>query len=183
MDNINKHIGQNVKNLRKQLDLSLADLSKKSGISKSMLSSIENGVKSPTISTLWKICDNLNIPLSKLTYVSKPRVITATKDQQSILQKDESLLFTSLFEFDSNRKFEIHRQELGPGFCHKSNGHTAQVTEYVFVAEGTLTLDINQTVYTLYQGEAIQFLATVAHSYKNESTEILKLFTLLYYED
>lgn len=43
---------------------------------------------------------------------------------------------------------------LKAGYCHESKGHTAQVTEYVFVAEGTLTLNVNQTVYTLIQGEA-----------------------------
>ena len=38
-------------------------------------------------------------------------------------------------------------------------------------------------MYTLYQGEAIQFLATVAHSYENESTEqglTIFLFSFLF---
>lgn len=183
MDNINKYVGQNLKSIRKQFNLSLDELSEKSGLSKSMLSSIENGAKSPTISSLWKICDNLHIPLSRLTHISKPKVVVATNDQQNILQTNEELLFTSLFEFDSEKKFEIHRQELAPGYCHESNGHTNQVTEYVFVGEGTLTMNVNQTIYTLNQGEAIQFLATVPHSYANHADGILKTFTLLYYED
>ncbi len=183
MDNINLHIGQNIKNIRTEYNLSLNALSEKSGLSKSMLSSIENGTKSPTISSLWKICDSLHIPLSKLTHISTPEVIAVTKENENSIQVNDSLVMTSLFKYDPEKKIEVHRQELSPGYSHESNGHADQVWEYVLVCDGTLEMNVNQTIYVLKKGEAIQFLATVPHSYSNNGNEELRIFTILHYKN
>jgi transcriptional regulator with XRE-family HTH domain len=54
---------EKLKELRKKRNLSQYKLSKKSGISQSFISAIEPGKKSPTISTLDKICDSLGISI------------------------------------------------------------------------------------------------------------------------
>lgn len=57
-------VGALVRHHRKLNMVSLAELSKRSGIHIARLSGIENGKENPTISTMKHIADALNLPLN-----------------------------------------------------------------------------------------------------------------------
>jgi len=59
-------IGAGVRQLRKSLDLTIAELSLASGVSAGMLSKIENGVITPSLTTLDQLAKALNVPISEL---------------------------------------------------------------------------------------------------------------------
>jgi transcriptional regulator with XRE-family HTH domain len=59
-------IGAEVRRLRKSLDLTVAELGLAAGISAGMLSKIENGAISPSLSTLEALSRALNVPISRL---------------------------------------------------------------------------------------------------------------------
>ena len=59
MSQIDSSVSENLKLSRKAQNLSLDELSRRSGVSKSMLRQIEIGRSSPTISVLWKIANGL----------------------------------------------------------------------------------------------------------------------------
>ena len=59
-------IGENLKRLRLERNLSLGQLSGQSGVSKVMLSQIEKGTSNPSINTIWKIADALQVPYTAL---------------------------------------------------------------------------------------------------------------------
>ena len=59
-------IGAEVRKLRKDLDLTVAELSAAAGISTGMLSKIENGSISASVVTLNALATALNVPLSRL---------------------------------------------------------------------------------------------------------------------
>ena len=63
---LNEIIAMNLKRLRAERGLSLGKLSELSGVSKVMLSQIEKGESSPTINTLWKIANGLQVSYTKL---------------------------------------------------------------------------------------------------------------------
>ena len=54
--NIGIIVSKNLKRIRRERGLSLTELAELSGVSKGMLSQIENNGTSPTINTIWKIC-------------------------------------------------------------------------------------------------------------------------------
>jgi transcriptional regulator with XRE-family HTH domain len=58
-------IGKRVNNLRLLKDMSGNQLAKAAGISQSTISQIEADVKSPTIPTLAKVCDALDVSLAE----------------------------------------------------------------------------------------------------------------------
>ena len=62
MESMNKIVARNVKTLREKSNLSMDQLVRLSGVSKSMLAQIEKGEANPTISTLWKISNGLKVP-------------------------------------------------------------------------------------------------------------------------
>jgi len=59
-------IGAEVRRLRKDLDLTVAELGAAAGISTGMLSKIENGSISPSLATLDSLARALNVPISRL---------------------------------------------------------------------------------------------------------------------
>lgn len=63
---LEKAIGSQVRRSRKIADLTVAELSSAAGISAGMLSKIENGQISPSLSSLQAITKALNMPLSQL---------------------------------------------------------------------------------------------------------------------
>ena len=63
---LEKALGHQVRTLRRERDLSLAELGQAAGISLGMLSKIENGQISPSLSTINSIASALNVPFSSL---------------------------------------------------------------------------------------------------------------------
>ena len=67
MDPVNFAVAQNIKRLREKQKLSMDELSRLSGVSKSMLAQIERGDGNPTLSSLWKIANGMRVPFDALT--------------------------------------------------------------------------------------------------------------------
>ncbi len=63
---LEKAIGRQLREFRKTLGLSVAELAKASDISVGMISKIENGQTSPSLSTLQNLSNALNIPVTAL---------------------------------------------------------------------------------------------------------------------
>jgi transcriptional regulator with XRE-family HTH domain len=63
---LESEIGAEVRKLRKSLDLTVSELGVASGISAGMLSKIENGSISPSLSTLSSLAKALNVPITGL---------------------------------------------------------------------------------------------------------------------
>lgn len=60
-------VGKRIKLLREQKNISQQDLAAKCNIEKSNFSRLEAGGTNPTIYTLYKIAENLNVSVSELT--------------------------------------------------------------------------------------------------------------------
>ncbi|GLH80293.1 XRE family transcriptional regulator [Bradyrhizobium sp. SSBR45G] len=63
---LESEIGAEVRRLRKDLDLTVAELGVAAGISAGMLSKIENGSISPSLATLSALAKALNVPIARL---------------------------------------------------------------------------------------------------------------------
>ncbi|MGF1894055.1 helix-turn-helix domain-containing protein [Vibrio campbellii] len=56
-------VGRKIKEIRKKKSLTIQELSEKSGMSVGHISRLENGLKSPTISTLERLANALDVPI------------------------------------------------------------------------------------------------------------------------
>jgi transcriptional regulator with XRE-family HTH domain len=63
---LERALGNQIRTIRRQQDLSISDLAGAAGISNGMLSKIENGAISPSLTTLQAISSVLQVPLSSL---------------------------------------------------------------------------------------------------------------------
>ncbi|RIN44407.1 helix-turn-helix domain-containing protein [Staphylococcus simulans] len=58
--------GQNIKQIRKRMNITQSELATKIKISRSYLSDIENGNKNPSIKTVKKLADSLGLSVTDL---------------------------------------------------------------------------------------------------------------------
>lgn len=66
MNDIAVLVGARIRELRQQQGYSLEDLAFKAQINAPHLGQIERGLQNPTVTTLDRICNSLNVPLSAL---------------------------------------------------------------------------------------------------------------------
>lgn len=65
-DNLNKIFGRKIAKLRLQQNLSQEELAERCGIHRTYMGAIERGEKSPTLNTIKKIADGLNISIREI---------------------------------------------------------------------------------------------------------------------
>lgn len=81
----NKIMGQLIGMLRTEKGLSQEVLSGLAGIGRSHLGKIENGVKNPTLGTLWKIAAALGMKLSQLIALAEDKFLCSPAAKKASL--------------------------------------------------------------------------------------------------
>lgn len=87
------HVGNIIRNRREQLELTMVQVSEKSGIAQSSLSLIENGQRNPSQKTLAKIAEVLEIDLEELNENSDSNEIVNVNEGKMRVIKDAKIEF------------------------------------------------------------------------------------------
>lgn len=181
MESMNMTVAKNIKRLREENKLSMEELAKLSGVSKSMLAQIERGDGNPTISTLWKISNGMKVPFDALTVRPKsPYEIVKTSEIQPLLEDGGKVKNYSLFPDDENRRFAVYYLELDGGSYWKSEPHLKGTTEFITIFAGKIEIYADGQRFVVERGESIRFRADTVHSYKNVGDESVILHMILF---
>lgn len=181
MDSMNLIVAKNIRRLREENKLSLEELSRLSGVSKSMLAQIERGDGNPTLSTLWKISNGMKVPFDSLTVRPRsPFEIVKISEIQPLLEDRGKVKNYSLFPDNENRRFAVYYLELDKDSYWESEPHLKGTTEYVTVFAGSMEICAKDRCFTVNSGESIRFQADTVHSYKNTGVEKTILHMIIY---
>lgn len=167
LDRLNILVSENIKRIRQEKNLSLGDLAKLSDVSKSMLAQIERGEGNPTLSTLWKIANGMQVSFN--TLISQPKLpykVTKLAEIEPILDMNGELKNYSLFS-DIENNFSVYQIEVGKEISWISEAHLHGTAEFVIVIQGTLEIKLEEKTFILKKGENLWFKADVLHSYCN----------------
>ena len=133
----NQYIANLIKSFRSSRGYSLDELSKDSGVSRSMICQIEGEQTNPTLSVLAKLAGAMEIKLSELIDpASKPNLyrLQCLKDAKTKnLSADGSFLCALLTEGSSNRHIEVFAFRFSKKGKYESKGHGPRATEYIFM--------------------------------------------------
>ncbi len=182
MDKINSVIAENLKKLREERKLSLDNVAKLSGVSKSMLGQIERGEVNPTVSTVWKILNGLKISFTQL--MSRPESdieIVYKSEILPFIEDDGKLRNFPVFPFDSVRRFEMYTLEIDAEGHLDADAHPQGTQEFITVFTGKVSISINDQEFIIEEGNSMRFKADIPHAYKNFGNEICKLCMIIYY--
>lgn len=179
-----KALGQNVRDLREGLGLSLGQLAEKCGVSKVILSKIEKGDANPTIGTLWKIARGFGIPYTRLLAPEKKSTDVLHKSAVHV-DTSEDGTYKSYIYYRTGPKcpFDWITVDLAPSAVRNSEGHTRGAMEYIYVLSGSLELHYGDEIVTLIKDDSFCMDASLPHSYINRGTDWLSLVTLICYDE
>ncbi len=162
------NVGERLRELREERDLSIRAVARLSGLSANALSVIERGKSSPSVSTLYKIADALEIPVTAF--------FQAQRDQHEIVfirssQRNRIPFHRGLWEDLGGEQFSGRVEpfmltlEVGANsgrFPIHHSGH-----ELVFCLRGQLEYKVEEETYLLEAGDCLLFSAALKHEWRN----------------
>lgn len=176
-------VKENLRVIRHIRGLSLDKLSAKCGVSRAMLSQIEQGKSTPTIAVLWKIANGLNVPFSELIKEKDSEGVHLLKQEQTKVLYSSSKEFSSraLFPFTGPRKTEFYELVLKPGGTEIAEPHQMGTIENLVVAKGQLRLRVGEKIIDMEEKDSIFFKADVPHEYSNPGKQETIMYLVMTY--
>jgi transcriptional regulator with XRE-family HTH domain len=164
-------MGPRVRALREGMDLSLRDLAERSGVSAPMLSQVERGETSPTLSVAGRIAAGLELTLSQLLRLDESEGVTVVlaADRLGVRRGGHSYEVATPALPGQRAELTIHM--LQPGSATGGPGdpplHEPGSRETALVGEGELRLVCGGETYDLAEGDAVTFDADLPHHFEN----------------
>ena len=160
-------IGSVIARLRKERSMTLQTLAQRSGLSKGYLSKVENGLKTPPVSTLSRIARSLGVEMADLferpANESKIMIVRASERRQ--VSRDGSA-------YGYNYEAVAHtfgRKMMEPFILtfiprpRKLRNVVHDGEELIFVLEGVMQFFFGDEVFVCHPGDCLYFDASVPH--------------------
>jgi transcriptional regulator with XRE-family HTH domain len=168
-------IGARVKALRESEGLSLRDLAERSGVSAPMLSQVERGETSPTLTVAARIAAGLELRLSQLLRLDETGAVTIVRASQRQRggNKRGGHSFEVLTSSQPGQRAELSRHTLAPGGATGAPDdppmHEPGSRETALVERGSVVLVCDGQRYVLDKGDCVTFDADLPHHFENPS--------------
>ena len=166
-------IGARVKALRESSGLSLRDLTERSGVSAPMLSQVERGETSPTLTVAARIAAGLELRLSQLLRLDESGAVTIVRaaERQRGGNKRRGHSFEVLTSGQPGQRAELSRHTLAPGGATGAVDdppmHEPGSRETALVEQGSVILVCDGQRYVLDKGDCVTFDADLPHHFEN----------------
>ncbi len=136
------YIGERIRKERTKYDLSLSELAKEIGVSVSLLSLVENGKATPSMTVLDKICSFFSIHMASLfeEETGNPKVVLLKKDKQFEVKIDEARARRFLLP-RTGVPIEPVLVTIDPGAPY-IDFSVHKGVEYGYVLEGAITVEV-----------------------------------------
>ena len=159
-------IGAKLKERRLQKKLSLEQLARQVGLTRSFLSQVEKDKTSPSIASLIKILAALNVKMADFFKEtdSGGRVVLRKDKRNYFIDENTRVKLASLSAGLSDPKMEPFYAEMEPGdttALFSSRGQT-----FCFVLTGAIELTLDKTTYRLKPGDSVYFDSSIPHRWK-----------------
>ncbi len=169
-------LGARVKALRESGDLSLRDLADRSGVSAPMLSQVERGETSPTLTVAARIASGLDLRLSQLLRLDEQGAVTIVRAGGSRRggNPKRGHRYEVLTSAQPGQRAELSLHTLAPGGSTGAPDdppiHEPGSRETAFVQEGEIVLVCDGERHELRAGDTVTFDADLPHHFENPTT-------------
>ena len=167
-------VGERIRSLRQKREMTLQQLSEQAGVSVGMLSQMERGRSSPTIRTLQRVADALEVPLN--WFFSSPEVsqdhpawVLPLSHRRRIAFGDMKVV-KELLSPAGDGKVELLLVTIEPGGSSGPVAYTHIGEDAGVVLEGRLLLEVDGVPSTLESGDAFRFASSLPHRFENADT-------------
>jgi transcriptional regulator with XRE-family HTH domain len=161
-------VGGRLRQLRQERGKSMRALARASGLSTNALSMIERARTSPSVSTLYKIADALEVPITAFFREEPPKQEIVFRRAGERKRIDFAL---GRWEGLGGEEFIGHVEPfmltLEPGACSGPFGMLHTGHEFVLCLTGTIEYEIEEQKFAMQPGDSLLFAAQLRHRWCN----------------
>jgi transcriptional regulator with XRE-family HTH domain len=170
-----EEIGERIKSLREERQLSLAQLSNLTGFDIELLSNIEGNKVQPQLGTLMKLAKALDSAFGRLiSGVGDKHYSVTRKGEQKVVSRSTSqkgkrqiYRYKSLAPEVKGRHMEALIVQLEENPDDKMSVHEGE--EFIYVLDGIVSLKIGDDIFELDRGDSVYYLSTTPHLVASKS--------------
>jgi transcriptional regulator with XRE-family HTH domain len=178
--------GEKIKELRKQKNMTLKDLSSASGLSIGFLSQLERNLTTVAVDALQKVAASLGVDLGYFFSVSESKTERAViRSYERAVAYAEAGHFIHQYLSPNIANHNIFAEiitlipdENPPEIGVEVFSHEGE--EFIYVLEGILTLDYNHEVFKLHHGDTVHMDSKIPHNWYNTTGQMVKILVVRY---
>ena len=160
-------LGKTIQRLRKAYNLSLSELAEQSGVAKSIISQIERNETNPTLATIWRLSQALDVSIERVLATSdeEPFIEKASRaDTPSLLSEDGRVRLSIIGWIKTVEWLQWYDVSAEPGGVLDSDPHQRGSVESLSVTEGAFEVDVSGEVQRASAGETLRYRCDRPHT-------------------
>jgi transcriptional regulator with XRE-family HTH domain len=165
------HVGARLRRLRLSQKITLTDLSRRLGVSKSQISQVERGLSNPSLSLLRSLANALDVPLFTLFVEDEVGDGVVRHDNRQQLHVPGSSVARELLVPDLHRRMFLVFARIEPGESTSADCVSHHGEECVVVLRGRVDIEVNANRLSLDRGDSFYFDSKLPHVFRNSSDE------------
>ncbi len=177
-------ISKRIKEIRMSKNIKLIDVASSAGISKGLLSKIENSRTMPSLTVLFNIIsaldENPSSFFENIEYVGNaPFYILKRESEYEPIEKEDSVGYNYFSIFSRTFKdvgFNAVLLKLDPKA--KREMVTTDGMEFIYLIEGDITYKLDTTEFDMSSGDSLFFDGRIPHLKINKSTKEAKILVI-----
>lgn len=171
---VSGQLGKTVQRLRKAYNLSLSELAEQSGVAKSIISQIERNETNPTLATIWRLSQALDVSIERVLTASEeePFVEKISRGDTPILVSDDGRVRLAITGWIKTVEWlQWYDLQAEPGGALESDGHQRGSIECLSVVSGELEVELGGATNRARAGETLRYRCDRPHIVRNVSSE------------
>jgi len=163
-------LGATVQRLRKAYNLSLSELSLQSGVAKSIISQIERNETNPTLATIWRLAQALDVSIERVlqTTEDEPFLEKTSKADTPILVSDDGKCRLAIIGWIKTVEWlQCYEFSAEPGGVLESDAHQRGSVECLSVRVGELEVSVADARDVAKTGETLRYRCDRPHIIRN----------------
>src|SRR5918912_4129215 len=160
------HLGKTIQRLRKAYNLSLSELAEQSGVAKSIISQIERNETNPTLATIWRLSQALDVSIEGVLATSgeEPFLEKSSRADTPILVSEDGKVQLAIIGWIKTIEWlQWYDVRSEPGGVLESEAHQRGSVECLSVLEGAFEVEIGGAVQRATAGETLRYRCDRPH--------------------
>jgi len=159
-------LGKTIQRLRKAYNLSLSELAEQSGVAKSIISQIERNETNPTLATIWRLSQALDVSIERFLVASEdePVIEKSSKGDTPILVSDDGKMRLAIIGWLRTVEWlQWYDVQADPTGSLDSGPHQRGSVECLSVLKGEFTVEVGGVTEIVRAGESLRYRCDRPH--------------------
>ncbi len=171
-------VGDRIKAIRTGRGMTVGSLAERTGLSKGLISQVENDKTSPSLTTLERLAEGLEVPAAYLLLKSEERIQVVRSGERPQINFGCDRVKVEVLSGRAARHLKAMLVELPVGISTGNEGHAHGGEEFSLVLEGRVRVTQGDESVVVEPGDSFHLKGCIPHSVANVGEGTAKIITV-----